>query len=55
MSLVDLCVRRPVLATMLIDDLRGWPGRLLAWRPTWRPRPALGQPLETGLNGRREA
>jgi hypothetical protein len=58
MSLVDLCVRRPVFATMLysfFDDLRGWPRRLLAWRPTWRPRPALGQRLETGLNGGREA
>jgi HAE1 family hydrophobic/amphiphilic exporter-1 len=33
----------------------GLPRRLLAWRPTWRPRPALGQRLETGLNGGREA
>jgi len=37
------------------DDLRGWPRRLLAWRPAWRPRPALGRRLETGLNGGREA
>ena len=55
MSLVDLCVRRQVFATMLIDDLRGRPRRLLVWRPTWRPRPALRQRLETGLNGRRKA
>jgi multidrug efflux pump subunit AcrB len=33
----------------------GLPRRLLAWRLTWRPRPALGQRLETGLNGGREA
>ena len=33
----------------------GLPRRLLAWRPTWRLRPALGQRLETGLNGGREA
>ena len=33
----------------------GLPRRLLAWQPTWRPRPALGQRLATGLNGGREA
>ena len=54
LCLVVTLVITPVVYSFF-DDLRGWPRRLLAWRPTWRPRPALGQRLETGLNGRREA
>jgi HAE1 family hydrophobic/amphiphilic exporter-1 len=54
LCLVVTLVITPVVYSFF-DDLRGWPRRLLAWRPTWRPRPALGQRLETGLNGGREA
>jgi HAE1 family hydrophobic/amphiphilic exporter-1 len=54
LCLVVTLVITPVVYSFF-DDLRGWPRRLLAWRPAWRPRPALGQRLETGLNGGREA
>jgi len=54
LCLVVTLVITPVVYSFF-DDLRGWPRRLLAWRPAGRPRPALGQRLETGLNGRREA
>jgi HAE1 family hydrophobic/amphiphilic exporter-1 len=54
LCLVVTLVITPVVYSFF-DDLRGWPRRLLAWRPAWRPRPALGRRLETGLNGRREA
>jgi HAE1 family hydrophobic/amphiphilic exporter-1 len=54
-----LCLAVTLVITPVVysffDDLRGWPRRLAAWRPGWRPRPALGQRLEAGLNGRREA
>ena len=54
LCLVVTLVITPVVYSFF-DDLRGWPRRLLAWRPARRPRPALGQRLETGLNGGREA
>jgi hydrophobic/amphiphilic exporter-1 (mainly G- bacteria), HAE1 family len=54
LCLVVTLVITPVVYSFF-DDLRGWPRRLLAWRPAWRSRPALGQRLETGLNGGREA
>jgi hydrophobic/amphiphilic exporter-1 (mainly G- bacteria), HAE1 family len=54
-----LCLAVTLVITPVVysffDDLRGWPRRLAAWRPGWRPRAALGQRLEAGLNGRREA
>jgi HAE1 family hydrophobic/amphiphilic exporter-1 len=53
LCLVVTLVITPVVYSFF-DDLRGWPRRLLAWRPAGRPRPALGQRLETGLNGQRE-
>jgi HAE1 family hydrophobic/amphiphilic exporter-1 len=54
LCLVVTLVITPVVYSFF-DDLRGWPRRLLGWRPAWRPRPALGRRLEAGLNGRREA
>jgi HAE1 family hydrophobic/amphiphilic exporter-1 len=54
LCLVVTLVITPVVYSFF-DDLRGWPRRLLAWRPAWRLRAALGQRLETGLNGGREA
>ena len=53
LCLVVTLVITPVVYSFF-DDLRGWPRRLLAWRPTRRPRAALGQRLEAGLNGQRE-
>jgi HAE1 family hydrophobic/amphiphilic exporter-1 len=54
-----LCLVVTLLITPVVysffDDLRGWPRRLVAWRPAWRPRLALGRRLEAGLNGRRRA
>ena len=54
-----LCLAVTLVITPVVysffDDLRGWPRRLAAWRPRWRPRAALGRRLEAGLNGRREA
>ncbi len=37
----------------LFDDFRGVPRRMLAWRPAWRPRAALGRRLEEAMNGPR--
>ena len=54
LCLVVTLVITPVVYSFF-DDLRGWPRRLLAWRPAWRPRSSLGRRLEAGLNGRREA
>jgi HAE1 family hydrophobic/amphiphilic exporter-1 len=54
LCLVVTLVITPVVYSFF-HDLRSWPRRLLAWRPAWRPRPALGQCLEAGLNSRREA
>ena len=54
LCLVVTLVITPVVYSFF-DDLRGWPRRLLAWRPAWRPRSPLGRRLEAGLNGRREA
>jgi HAE1 family hydrophobic/amphiphilic exporter-1 len=54
LCLVVTLVITPVVYSFF-DDLRGWPRRLLAWRPAWRPRLALGRRLEGGLNGRRQA
>jgi HAE1 family hydrophobic/amphiphilic exporter-1 len=53
LCLVVTLVITPVVYSFF-DDLRGWPRRLLAWRPTRRPRAALGRRLEAGLNGQRE-
>jgi HAE1 family hydrophobic/amphiphilic exporter-1 len=53
LCLIVTLVITPVVYSFF-DDLRGWPRRLLAWRPTWRPRAALGRRLEAGLNGQRE-
>jgi HAE1 family hydrophobic/amphiphilic exporter-1 len=53
-----LCLAVTLVITPVVysffDDLRGWPRRLLAWRPAWRPRPLLGRRLEEALNGRRQ-
>ena len=54
LCLVVTLVITPVVYSFF-DDLRGWPRRLLAWRPTRRPRAALGRRLEAGLNAEREA
>ena len=54
LCLVVTLVITPVIYSFF-DDLRGWPRRLLAWRPTRRPRAALGRRLEAGLNAEREA
>jgi HAE1 family hydrophobic/amphiphilic exporter-1 len=54
LCLVITLVITPVIYSFF-DDVRGWPRRLVAWRPAWRPRAALGRRLEAGLNGRREA
>jgi HAE1 family hydrophobic/amphiphilic exporter-1 len=54
LCLVVTLVITPVVYSFF-DDLRGWPRRLLAWRPAWRPRPALGRRLEADLNGPRQA
>jgi len=54
LCLIVTLVITPVVYSFF-DDLRGWPRRLLAWRPTWRPRASLGRRLEAGLNGQREA
>ena len=54
LCLVVTLVITPVVYSFF-DDLRGWPRRLLAWRPSWRPRPALGRRLEADLNGPRQA
>ena len=53
LCLVVTLVITPVVYSFF-DDLRGWPRRLLAWRPIRRPRAALGRRLEAGLNGQRE-
>jgi HAE1 family hydrophobic/amphiphilic exporter-1 len=53
LCLVVTLVITPVVYSFF-DDLRGWPRRLLAWRPARRPRLGLGRRLEAGLNGRRE-
>jgi HAE1 family hydrophobic/amphiphilic exporter-1 len=44
----------PVVYSFL-DDLRGGPRRLLAWRPAWRRPALLGERLGDVLNGRRHA
>jgi HAE1 family hydrophobic/amphiphilic exporter-1 len=54
LCLVVTLVITPVVYSFF-DDIRGWPRRLLAWRPAWRARPALGREIEAGLNGRRRA
>jgi HAE1 family hydrophobic/amphiphilic exporter-1 len=54
LCLIVTLVITPVVYSFF-DDLRGWPRRLRAWRPTWRPRASLGRRLEAGLNGQREA
>lgn len=54
LCLVVTLVITPVVYSFF-DDLRGWPRRLLAWRPTRRSRAALGRRLEAGLNAEREA
>jgi HAE1 family hydrophobic/amphiphilic exporter-1 len=54
LCLVVTLVITPVVYSFF-DDMRGWPRRLLAWRPAWRARPALGREIEAGLNGRRRA
>jgi hydrophobic/amphiphilic exporter-1 (mainly G- bacteria), HAE1 family len=54
LCLVVTLVITPVVYSFF-DDLRGWPRRLLTWRPAWRLRSSLGRRLEAGLNGRREA
>ncbi len=54
-----LCLAVTLVITPVVysffDDLRGWPRRLLAWRPFSRPRLALGRRIEADLNGRRQA
>jgi len=54
LCLVVTLVITPVVYSFF-DDLRGWPRRLLARRPAWRPRAARGRRLEAGLNGRPQA
>ena len=54
LCLIVTLVITPVVYSFF-DDLRGWPRRLAAWRPAWRPRLGLGRRLEAGLNGRRRA
>jgi HAE1 family hydrophobic/amphiphilic exporter-1 len=54
LCLVVTLVITPVVYSFF-DDLRGWPGRLRAWRPARRPRPSLAERVAATLNGRREA
>ncbi len=54
LCLIVTLVITPVVYSFF-DDLRGSPGRLLAWRPASRRRPALEPGLEAGLDGRRQA
>ncbi len=54
LCLVVTLVITPVVYSFF-DDVRGWPRRLLAWRPAGRARPSLGREVEAGLNGRRQA
>jgi HAE1 family hydrophobic/amphiphilic exporter-1 len=53
LCLIVTLVLTPVVYSFF-DDLRGWPRRLVAWRPARRPLLPLGRRLEAGLNGRRE-
>jgi HAE1 family hydrophobic/amphiphilic exporter-1 len=54
-----LCLAVTLVITPVVysffDDLRGWPRRLLVWRPAWRRPPRLGERLGDVLNGRRHA
>jgi HAE1 family hydrophobic/amphiphilic exporter-1 len=54
LCLVVTLIITPVVYSFF-DDLRGWPRRLLAWRPAWRPRLPLGARVDAILNGRRQA
>ena len=54
LCLVVTLVITPVVYSFF-DDLRGWPRRLLTWRPFSRPRLALGRRIEADLNGPRQA
>ncbi|HEV8310834.1 MAG TPA: efflux RND transporter permease subunit [Methylomirabilota bacterium] len=53
LCLIVTLIITPVVYS-LFDDFRGLPRRVLAWRPSWRPRQVLGRRLEEALNGRRQ-